>query len=672
MERIVKGHSPFDADHLVSALPPGGLAQKPGFRMRRTFPTVSGRAANVDPRVRGQLAYLDEQLTRPVFSLDEDGGEGMLLEFLDLPLTPRRNEDRAANEGEFARDSLVWKLRAHDENEGELTLAELLDARNDLTDLRYGFNESLNARWSTLDFNVKAALQYEGVRDLLVSRAALQRGILKVASLVQFVVDHPDGAADVIEYAAASAARALVSEDRLRVPGINRDDDSILLAAVAARPGFSVGSFAPTVRGVVSQGISNRSWDKIIEASKVEVPPTVLPLLVRYLEESTVTVTEENAPFMVPMYLARAATSTGGLTAAGPPDPFAVTFYGDDAAQESINTAAVRCAAQLFYVMVLGDELGVFDTVRYLTQDYLFRDGFAIEDPVLRKDLEDYVFSNRFQTLDARTGAEDKVDATREPVRKAYYRQVFDSGSAPTIADTPPNSEFRRLWKTLMLESARFLERAQVSPHPDNYVSRQNVMQAVEDLQYNLSTTCVGLATVATPMINSELDFVVTRILNHPEVRRHLVPTGGSWLKLVEKMAAARGRRTKATILNNKARIGHALLTSVAEYSAAAFEQDEPFSRFISNVDAFITTSSIVEEFDVDPATPGGPGGGYGGGYGGIPGLDGVPGMPNLADLPGMPANLPGMDVFAGSGNGAGGHHGAGSGSAAPADDWDF
>ena len=159
---------------------------------------------------------------------------------------------------------------------------------------------------------------------------------------------------------------------------------------------------------------------------------------------------------------------------------------------------------------------------------------------------------------------------TRTGERRSFYRQVFDHGNEPVPGDGLANSDFGRLWKILMLESARYLERAQTSPNPDSFVSRQNVMQAVEDLQYNLSTSCVGMATVMTPLMYAELDFVVDRILGHPEVRKHLVPSGGSWWQVVEKLQAGQGRRARATVLNNKARIGYALVAVDRDVRALA------------------------------------------------------------------------------------------------------
>lgn len=665
-------------ERIIDMLEGGPSILKPtlGFKIGRSIPTMRGRQANVEPLVANQLEYLNETLNRRIFPASEEA-ESLLVQLTKAHLTPKRSKIVNPNDGWVAKNSLIDKINGHSENSGERRIEDVLNSFNDLTDLRYAFDDELASRWSTLDFNVRTVLSYPAIVHFLVARATLYRGILQPTSLLGFITTHDEGAPNIVQFATAGAARDLVANENLRVADINDDSSPILTAILAKRPVLSVDSFAATVRKSITVNLENKQFQKLIDSSGMtNIPSSVMPTLVEYIKTSAIPVTEENSPFMIPMYAAKAATAPQAPESGIINDPFAVTFFGDDTADLNIDTAAVRCAAQLFYVMTLGDELGVFDVVRYLTQDYLFRDGFAIEDPTLRKDLEDYVFSNRFLYHDPRSGTTDKVDATRDQVRRAYYRQVFDMGKAPTLANTPPNTEFRRLWKILMLESTRFLERAQISPNPDNYVSRQNVMQAVEDLQYNLSTTCVGLATVATPMINAELNFVVERILNHPEIKRHLVPTGGSWLKLIERLAAVQGKRIKATAWNNKARIGHALLTSVADYSPAAFEQDEPFSKFISNVDAFITTSSILSEQDDGdrPEEDQVESGGYG-----VPDFSGLPGMPS--GMPGMPdfGNLPGMNAMNGtnSPNGTGDikqgtSNSNGTGPSSANDDWDF
>ena len=151
------------------------------------------------------------------------------------------------------------------------------------------------------------------------------------------------------------------------------------------------------------------------------------------------------------------------------------------------------------------------------------------------------------------------------------------------------------------MEGAKYIQRAQESPNPESYVSRQPVMQAVEDLQYNLSTHCSGMANVITPIIYEELNFIIKRILNHPEVVQQLVPAGGTWWKVVELLyEGMKQQRPKTTILYNKAKLGFEIFNSIANYSPATFEDDKNFSDFISNVDAYIITQAQLQASDDD------------------------------------------------------------------------
>jgi hypothetical protein len=213
------------------------------------------------------------------------------------------------------------------------------------------------------------------------------------------------------------------------------------------------------------------------------------------------------------------------------------------------------------------------------------------------------------------------------------------------------NAEFPRLWKVLMLESAKYLEYARESFNADAYVSRQGVMQAVEDLQYNLSTHCTGMVTVLTPLMDAELQFVVRRILSHKEIRRQVVPAGGSWKRVVERLnMEGKHRSANATVLYNKAKLGQMIIEAVSDYDPAEFETDGPFSSFISSVDRFITTQSILQDevqrdgpSEAPPEEPTG--------YA----------PPSMMPGSGMPAPPP----VAANGNGAA-HNGA------AADEWDF
>lgn len=650
-----------------------------GFRLRRANATMTGFAPAVDSFAADRLKELDALLKKRIIPQGETAPE-MLTALLKAPLTPRR---AGSNVGRWANGSLADRLRDQRANNSEQTLSEVIDQNADWAQLRYRFDESLAGRRGDLDFNTRTVLDIASVRDLLALRAAVTLGISQQPALLNYVFTHPSGVREVVRYAVVSAARDHIQEKQFRVVGI--DEDTSEVVGALARLTLSEEALGDTAIDIATSFIENSRYNELIEAGTklkiTDIPAEIRPRLVQYIKSSTVEVTTQNAPFILPMYLAKAATT--GTTSAGgtTDDPFAVSFFVEDSASLQVSTAAVKCSAQLYYVMVLGEELGVFEAVRHFTHRYLFRDGFAVEDPQLRRDLENYVFSEQFPGVDRETGENRMMRCTREGERRSFYRQVFDQGTEPVPGEGVPNADFGRLWKILMLESARYLERAQASPHPDNYVSRQNVMQAVEDLQYNLSITCVGMATVMTPLMYAELDFVVNRILGHPEVRKHLVPSGGSWWKVVEKLQAGQGRRARASVLHNKARLGYSLVRAIADYTPSRFEEDTPFAEFISNIDAFITTQSILQESVEDAGTDSESGGGsprddgHDGGYG--TGYGQAPGMPDLSKLPGMPG-IPGLSTpWPGSPNGSSkaGMNGApvptpaadGSG-----DEWDF
>lgn len=600
------------------------------FRLRRTLASTQGQEAAPDSTVADVLSRLDT-LLRKEFIRQGANVDQNVKDFVDKELQAERKG------GTWKAGSLVDFASRQVEAPGEKSLAGTIAGVPDAADLRLSLDVKLNERRWLIDPSVRIVLEYDGVRDLVFARAWYSRNIKSPDGLLNFVLSDPDGVYSVIGYAIVSAARKVAQDEGLEAPELQTDKGKMWPLLVAASPKLTEGGFRQNVLDFVRGQLKANKFEEFIKIAGIapNIPQYLRTRLVTLLKQSPVPITNDNAPFLVQMYLQTAAAASPDATdTRNPLDPFAVELFGDDFAAQSVNAAAVQCAAQLFYVMTLGDDLGVFDAVRYFTESSLFQEQLAITDPVLRKDLEDYVFSNRFPVVDRTTGLTDKVTATREPMRRAYYRQVFNSGDAPTAGDAPVNEEFGRLWKVLILESARYLERAQVSPHPGSYVSRQNVMRAVEDLQYNLSTSCVGLVTVMAPTMNDELTFVIKRILNHPEIRSHVVPGGGSWLKVIDRLAAARGRRARTSVINTKARLGYSLIRSIADYTPSAFEQDAPFSDFISKVDEFITTQSILQADmnDKDDESSDA--------RGSASETPGPPGMPDLSKLPGMPPNL--------------------------------
>jgi hypothetical protein len=578
--------------------------------------------------------------------------------FLKLRLKPRRAGDE---DDAWQRWSLADVLSDRLPSSAYATLSDLIDADPTLSELNAELLGVLHDKTFKLPESVRTILsdEYPAIRDYLVLYGYAQLGIDDVEGLANFLFYASRGAARIADYATVSAAREVVHRKALSVPDYNDDEgqfvSDIQKAAQAGQLPLSAMAFDRGVLRVANRQIFGASERELFAKANVgELPEAVQEQIVQRMGTWPGTITEDNVDMVVNSLLAQmpgTAAEEGEEPEAGEPSPedFRVTFFDDTVDDVLISKSSVLCAAQLFHAAVAGDELDIFGAVDYFTHRYLLRGGIEIRDGSLRTNLQRYVFSNRF--VDLETGVEN--ECTRAPERQMFARQVFAMGNAPVTDDQIVNTDFPRLWKVLIMESAKYLEYARESYNADAYVSRQGVMQAVEDLQYNLSTHCTGMATVLTPLIDAELQFVVRKILMHPEIRQQVVPAGGSWKRVVERLnMEGKHRSTNATVLYNKAKLGQMIIEAIADYDPAEFEADGPFSSFISTVDRFITTQSILQDALQKEAPP-----------------DEQPEEPGAYPPPSMtPANggMPGSAPVPAAVNGNGAAH---SGSS---DEWDF
>lgn len=616
-----------------------------GFDLRRVVGTTRGLVPEVDSYISTELQTLDALLGKRVFprsliqpSSGGNGGNGgddgygksgtqseaapskprrnapkgstttqltslpeEMQKFLALPLTPRQSPGTT-----WAKDSLLATLHDEMPAETKITLSDIVDATPGLASLKYAFKNEISTKLYTLDFADRTVLAgYPAVCDYLLAYAFYVMSLEEVDAVKNFVTSSPAGVPKIARYAVVSGARAYLESVRLEVPRLEEDNSPVVLSIADADIPLDSASFVPGVKAVVQAPVFNSDESELIAVAEKgglgPIQPAMKPILIRYIQASNkakIPITKQNIVYYASGWIQQISRSLQ----IGEPVPtstdqadsdFDITPFDDDRSQIQISRSAVKCASQLFYGMVLGEELQVFDAMNFFTHKYLVRGSLTIEDSRLRDDLQSYVFSNRF--TDPRNNR--VVDRTRPPERAMFYRQVFNYGAAQVNDEVVLNQEFPRLWKVLMLESAKFLERAQISPNPDNYVSRQNVLQSVEDLQYNLSTHCTGMSNVIAPLINAELEFVIKRIFMHPEVLRQVVPSGGTWWRVVETLILAMtGGRPKATVIYNKAKGGNDIIRAIADYDPTVFAQDQKFAEFIGNVERFITTQSILQD----------------------------------------------------------------------------
>ncbi|WP_160714213.1 hypothetical protein [Chitinophaga solisilvae] len=591
-----------------------------GVKIRRTNVTTNGVSADIDVNVKGQLAYLNDLISKPILTRDYDNGwqgpdDTSVADFITLPLKARRIGSKYKEEQQWEDDSLLYTFynavnrnnydaKAATISNGSTykvySLEEYIDAEEKLSLLKFDFTDRLANNWNNLDLNTRTILSYPGIVNYLLAMG-YNAGYTEVNGLTNFIFGNRAGKRNVVAYTQVSAARQYIHADKVDVT-FNSETSPVILDLLKGNPSFSSLTFNNFVEKVVGNYVSNSKELELLKHSKYfdDIPAVMIPKLIRMIKQSILPVTAGNIDTLLPIFMNEIENTPGWEDDTetteddGSPD-FSVVFLDEDASVVQVLADNIRCAAQMFYSMTLGDELDIFSVVNFFTHKFMVRGNIQIADTQLREDLQLYVFSNKF--THPRTGR--IVDRTRPAERQMFYKQVFNFGNAPVTDDVVVNREFPKCWRILIMEVARYIQRAQDSPNPDSYVSRQPVMQAVEDLQYNLSTHCSGMANVISPIIYDELYFVIKRILSHPEVVKQLVPAGGNWWKVVEMLyQGMKHQRPKTTILYNKAKLGYEILNSVADYNPVTFEDDKRFSTFISNVDAFIISQAQLQGRD--------------------------------------------------------------------------
>lgn len=294
-----------------------------------------------------------------------------------------------------------------------------------------------------------------------------------------------------------------------------------------------------------------------------------------------------------------------------------VNYYDDDTQAVSFDRATLDAAARMFLTMVWGDEMGVFASAESLANPYGAGARLQINTgSPLASDLSLYLLRNAF--LSDTNQRIERLLPTRRPL---YYRQVFGVGGQ---GGDPGNVAFPQLWAVLLDEVDQYLQKISSSAERQN-VSQQRVIQAIEDLQYNLSGACNGLAKAAGPLMFAEMDFVIRRLLSSGDMVAAFSRFGSpKFVKVLESM----NNVPSLSALYNKGRYGHQMLDTLANHSANEFMDDpDLFAGFLYAVDKYrVAEVQLVSGDDLRNRVP----------IAGQPGL----GLPNVS-MPIPPPPVP-------------------------------
>ena len=482
---------------------------------------------------------------------------------------------------------------------------EQVIAKDGKTSLLYEVQGQLNH--VNLLYNAQILLKRKSLLHYLFAFAVYHLKLTDPSAITTFIYSEDDhgGIRRLYEYIVIEAAKDFVKQKKVEVGDPDNPVELINAIGPELKGGnfsFQKGIFEPRLKHPIYRFAFDQTDLNLIQSNSdalgLDITTEERDFLIQYFKKSRVKLTPSTAPHLIPIALTQHRNASlnvlvGETTPTGALD-FSVKYHTESQDSLVINTNNVLCAAQLFYVMSLGDELGIFIAMDLLIAKYLSGGRVDIQSPQVLRDLQNYVLNDEFPDL--QTGRIFKRTNTEE--RRMFYRQVFNFGDSDLAEGMISNPNFEQYWNVLMIEVVKYIDKIENSERPESFVSRQNVAQAIEDLQYNLSTHSSGMAKVMAPVMYKELDFLIERIFKHEEIVTQLaLHNSRSYWKVIERILQEYYQQSiNITALQKKAMYGHQILKAIAEYTPSIIDDDDKFSNFISLAEAFIITSEQLEE----------------------------------------------------------------------------
>ncbi len=572
------------------------------FRLGVT-PLLGISADGVDPYAKRAIAALAAEYDK-IEWFDED-------QWIKNSAALARSLDRKDWLELFVLDVLKDPAKAATQTGGTkpIRLDELL-ARERQAGTRLKVRDRI--RSERLSVNVTAVLKEEALFEFLFAKAFYEYGLTDEVAIAEWMTDVSDsgGVGGLETEITARAADDFVNEKKIEVGKTFSAD--VRPGIQVSEPDYGVGAFEAFLDKLVSEyAFLRKPKDEIkkaLAALQILASDNEKDYLLRYFDAAKITLNAVNAKSLIPAVLTQLRSSAVGSQVSASTGPglldFGVSYHTETFDKSSVNQDSVLCAAQMFYVMTLGDELGVLRAADLLVTKYLSSGRVDVRSEALLRDLQDYALNNEFRDL-----ATGRVSQrTSEEERRMFYRQVFDYGDTEMLGQMVTNSDFTGLWTALMDEAVRYIEKAEKNDQPESSISRGPFLQVVEELQYNLSSYTTGMAKVIAPLAYRELDFVIQRLFRSKEVVDQLALHGsGSFWRVVERVLQEdSGQSVAVSAFQKKAQYGHQIISSIASYTPAMGADGGYFSGLVSTCEAFIIAAEQADSSGAAQRQPAG------------------------------------------------------------------
>lgn len=276
---------------------------------------------------------------------------------------------------------------------------------------------------------------------------------------------------------------------------------------------------------------------------------------------------------------------------------FQVDLFESDAAQ-IVLADNVRAAGALMWCYDIGERLGVYK----LTDALVYRWWVGLLD-----------FGDADLTAELYRYYKLRDERPVEEERFMLYRRILDLGGAQVGERVVVNADFPQMWRSLMEEVATYIDRSESSFR--DRINTQGVIQAVQEVQYNLTERMAGMAlTQVTEMYNQLRQTEAASgvlgaldILGHPEVVGQLASgrRRDQW-SVIERLAKEEfGVSPNVNALRTSAVEGFRVVDYIADFRAGALDE-VAFNEFISSAKAWILAQQLAGDGLLVDAADGG------------------------------------------------------------------
>ena len=357
---------------------------------------------------------------------------------------------------------------------------------------------------------------------------------------------------------------------------------------------LGAGGVEDAVLQVLSRTSRESDWakfvDKFVETRELELSFRRRELVLAQLDRLHVTATQDNR--LIAQVIDDVTRGSGtdpvqltrpiGRTTAW---DFQVDLFDSTAAQ-IVLADNVRAAGALMWCYDIGERLGVFK----LTDALVYRWWVGLldfGDADLTSELYRY-----YKLRDERPVEEERF---------LLYRRILDLGGAQVGDRVVVNADFPQLWRSLMEEVATYIDRSETSFR--DRVNTQGVVQAIQEIQYNLTERMAGMAlTQVTEMYNQLRQTEVGSgvlgaldILSHDEVVGQLASgrRRDQW-SVIERLAKEEfGISPNVNAMRTSAVEGFRVVDYIADFRPGALDEDA-FDDFISSAKAWILAQQLA------------------------------------------------------------------------------